>query len=94
MLSRDEVLHIARLARLALTDAEVARMAEQLGHILDHIQKLNALDTAAIPPTAQVGDLINVWRDDIVQPCLDREVALAAAPVREGDYFKVKAIQE
>ncbi len=94
MLSRDEVLHIARLARLALTDAEVARMADQLGHILDHIQKLNALDTAAIPPTAQVGDLVNVWREDTVRPCLDREAALAAAPVREGEYFKVKAIQE
>lgn len=94
MLTRAEVLHIARLARLGLSDAEVDKLAEQLGHILEHINKLNALDTAAIPPTAQVADLVNVWRDDAVRPGLAQEAVLAAAPVRAGDYFKVKAIQE
>lgn len=94
MLTREEVLHIARLARLALSDAEVERMAADLSHILDHIQKLNALDTSAIPPTAQVAELVNVWRDDVLEPGLTRETALAAAPVRAGGHFKVKAIQE
>jgi aspartyl-tRNA(Asn)/glutamyl-tRNA(Gln) amidotransferase subunit C len=94
VLTREEVLHIARLARLALSDAEVERMAADLGHILDHIQRLNALDTAAIPPTAQVADLVNVWREDVLEPGLTREAALAAAPVRAGGHFKVKAIQE
>jgi aspartyl-tRNA(Asn)/glutamyl-tRNA(Gln) amidotransferase subunit C len=94
VLTRAEVLHIARLARLGLSDAEVDQLAQQLGHILEHINKLNALDTAAIPPTAQVADLVNVWRDDAVRPGLAQEAVLAAAPVRAGDYFKVKAIQE
>ncbi len=94
MLTRAEVLHIARLARLGLSDAEVEQLAQQLGHILEHIDKLNALDTAAIPPTAQVAELVNVWRHDAVRPGLAQEAALESAPVRAGDYFKVKAIQE
>ncbi len=94
MLSKADVLHIARLARLGLSDAEVEQMAAQLAHILEHISKLNALDTGAIPPTAQVADLVDVLRPDVVRPGLTREAALAAAPVRHGEYFKVKAIQE
>ena len=93
-LSREQVLHIAELARLKLTDEETDLFVEQLSAILDYAQQLNDLDTDAIPPTAQVLSLRNVMREDEPQPCLTPEDALANAPARQDDYFQVRAILE
>ena len=91
-LSHEQVRHIAELAKLALTDEEVERYAVQLSAILEHAEALNRLDTAAIPPTAQVLALTNVTREDVVQPSLAPHEVLANAPQREGDLFRVKPI--
>jgi aspartyl-tRNA(Asn)/glutamyl-tRNA(Gln) amidotransferase subunit C len=93
-LTRDEVRHIARLARLGLTDAEVERLRDQLSSILDHFQGLNAFDTEGVPPTAQTLDLLNVERADEPTASADREAVLANAPRREGPYFRVRAVLE
>lgn len=93
-LSREQVLHIAELARLKLTDKETDLFVEQLSAILDYAQQLNDLDTDAIPPTAQVLSLRNVMREDEPQPCLTPDEALANAPARQDDYFQVRAILE
>jgi len=93
-LSRDEVLHIARLARLAVSDDEVALMQEQLSNILDNFKILQQVDTTGIPPTAQSVSLHSVMAYDEVQPSLPAEDVLSNAPRREGDYFRVKAVLE
>jgi len=91
-LSREQVLHIARLARVGVEDDEVDRFAHQLSDILDYFGRLNAVDTTDVPPTAHTLPLHNVWREDEPEPCLDAEAVLANAPKREGDLFRVKAI--
>ncbi len=91
-LDRATVEHIATLARIGLTEDELERMGEQLSSILDHISSLQEVDTDDIPPTAQVIQLENVMRDDVVQPSLPREVALANAPKSEDGYLKVNAV--
>ncbi len=93
-LSREQVLHIAELAKLGLTEEETDRFAEQLSAILDYAEMLNRLDTEAIPPTAQTIYQRNVTRADEVRSSLPPEEILANAPRREGNYFKVKAILE
>ncbi|MBI2869857.1 MAG: Asp-tRNA(Asn)/Glu-tRNA(Gln) amidotransferase subunit GatC [Chloroflexi bacterium] len=93
-LSRDEVLHIARLARLGLTGEEVDRFREQLSNILQNFEVLNQVDTAGVPPTAQSVSLQNVMRDDTVCPSLSPAEVLANAPQREDDLFKVRAVLE
>lgn len=93
-LDREQVLHIAELAKLALTEEEIALFAEQLSEILDYFQMLNRLDTNAIPPTAQAIVQRNVTRPDEPRPPLPREEALANAPQRLGNYFRVKPILE
>ena len=80
MLDREQVLHVARLARLELTEGEVERMASELSHVLDHIEKIRELDLEGVPPTSHVVDVVNALRADEPQPCLPREVALAPAP--------------
>jgi aspartyl-tRNA(Asn)/glutamyl-tRNA(Gln) amidotransferase subunit C len=80
MLDRAQVLHVARLARLELTDEEVQRMAGELSHVLDHIEKIRELDLAGVEPTAHVIDVAGVVRADDVEPSLPVEVALANAP--------------
>jgi aspartyl-tRNA(Asn)/glutamyl-tRNA(Gln) amidotransferase subunit C len=80
------------LARIALTDDEVARFGDQLGNLLDHVNVLSELDTASVPATAQVVESRNVERDDIVGPCLDRETVLSMAPQRSGSFFRVPRI--
>jgi aspartyl-tRNA(Asn)/glutamyl-tRNA(Gln) amidotransferase subunit C len=87
-----EVLHVAELARLALTDAERARIREQLSSILGYMEILNELDTSAILPTAQVIESSPVMRPDEVSPSLDRALALMNAPDAEEGYFKVNAV--
>lgn len=83
---------MAELARLALYDHEVDELAAQLSRILDHMEKLRGLDTAGVPPTAHVLELRNMWREDVVRPGLPLEDALANAPEREGNCFKVPKI--
>ena len=91
-LTRADVEHVAHLARLGLTEAELARLEGQLNHILDQYTILTKLDTEHIPPTAQTIELENILRDDVVQPSLAVEEALANAPERSGDHFVVPAI--
>ena len=80
MLDREQVLHVARLARLELTDEEVDRMASELSHVLDHIEKIRELDLEGVPPTSHVVDVVNALRADEPRPSLPRDVVLAAAP--------------
>ena len=94
MISRQDVGHVARLARLALSDADLERMSEQLNGILGYIDKLRALDTAGIEPTSHAVPLINVMREDENRPCLPAAEALANAPDRSGEFFRVPKIIE
>jgi len=80
MLDREQVLHVARLARLELTDEEVERMASELSHVLDHIEKIRELDLEDVLPTSHVLDVTGALRPDEPQPSLPRDVILAAAP--------------
>src|SRR3954466_1098733 len=90
MLSRDQVLHVARLARLELTEDEVARMREELSHVLDHIEKIGELgDLADVPPTSHVVAVENVLRADAPRPSLPPESALAQAPDVDRGGFRV-----
>ena len=93
-LTRDDVRHVALLARLGLEPGEEDFYAEQLSSILAHIDRLREVDTAAIPPTAQAVPLANRMREDDPRPCLPQEVAVANAPEARDGYFVVKAIQE
>ena len=94
MISRQDVEHVARLSRLALNDAELERMREQLSGILAYIDKLRALDTAGVEPTSHAVPLVNVMRDDATRPCLPPDEALANAPERSGQFFRVPKIIE
>jgi aspartyl-tRNA(Asn)/glutamyl-tRNA(Gln) amidotransferase subunit C len=89
-----DIAHVAKLARLALTQEEGARFSAQFGRLFGFIRELQALDVSHVHPTAQVIPLHNVLRDDVVQPCLDHEAALANAPAVEGPYFKMPRILE
>src|SRR5688572_27095705 len=91
-LSRKDVEHVAHLARLGLTEDELARLEGQLNHILDQYAVLAQLDTEHIPPTAQTIEVENILREDAVRPSLPRAEILAAAPERQTDYFVVPPI--
>ncbi|MBI2328297.1 MAG: Asp-tRNA(Asn)/Glu-tRNA(Gln) amidotransferase subunit GatC [Chloroflexi bacterium] len=93
-LSREEVLHIARLARLGLTEAEADRFGEQLSNILENFEVLQQVDTSDIPPTTQSVALQNVVSDDEVAPSLPQSQVLANAPQKEGEFFRVRAVLE
>jgi aspartyl-tRNA(Asn)/glutamyl-tRNA(Gln) amidotransferase subunit C len=93
-LSRDEVLHIARLARIGVTDAEVGRLAGQLSSILEHFTALQAVETAGVRPTSHPLPLVNVMRDDEASPSLPREAVLANAPDTEEGLIRVRAVLE
>lgn len=93
-LSREVVDHVAMLARLGLTEEEREQMREQLSSILEHVSRIQELDTEAIPPTAQVIDLRNVWREDEVVPSLPVEAVLAIAPESEDQFLRVQAVLE
>lgn len=94
MIERKDVEHVARLARLALTDAELEKMRDQLNGILAYIEKLNSLETEGVEPTSHAVPLVNVMRDDAPGPCLPRDEALANAPERAGEFFRVPRIIE
>jgi len=89
MLDRDQVLHVARLARLELNDEEVDRMAAELSKVLDHIEAIRELDLEGVPPTSHVIDVVNVLRADEPEPCLPRDIVLAPAPEPLNDGFGV-----
>ena len=91
-LSREQVRHIAELAKLGITEEEAELFAGQLSEILEYAQMLNQLDTSAIPPTAQAIPMRSVTRRDEVQPSLSPDKILANAPQRQGNCFKVKLI--
>ena len=91
-LSRDDVAHVAHLARLGLTADELGRLEGELNHILDQYARLTELDTDAIEPTAQTIELENILRDDIVRPSLSQAAALANAAATSEGFIVVSAI--
>ena len=93
-LTVEQVRHVAELARLGLSDDEMERLSGELSKILDYIDQLEQLDTSTVEPTAQVGGLADVFRDDAIEASLPVRVALANAPASEGGYFRVRAMQE
>ncbi|HEX3219556.1 MAG TPA: Asp-tRNA(Asn)/Glu-tRNA(Gln) amidotransferase subunit GatC [Candidatus Limnocylindria bacterium] len=94
MISREDVEHVAALARLGLTDAEIDLMQAQLNRILEAVNQLQSVDTSSIGPTAMVIQLENVMREDVARPSMDREVTLANAPLREGPMLRVPVVLE
>jgi len=93
VIDRDEVLHVARLARLELSVEEIEPMARELSAVLDHIAKIGELDLAGVPPTSHVVELTGALRADEPRPSLPREVALAQAPAVDQDGFLVPSPQ-
>jgi aspartyl-tRNA(Asn)/glutamyl-tRNA(Gln) amidotransferase subunit C len=88
-ITRDDVLHVARLARLELKEEEIERLTSELGAILEAVGKVAELDLADVPPTSHPLDLVNVWAEDEPEPSLSLEEALANAPDTEGSLFRV-----
>ena len=91
-ISEQDVLRVARLARLQLTADEVTSMTEQLGRIVDYIDRLDSIDTSAVEPMAHAADLSSVFADDQPHTSLDREAALGNAPQRDDECFRVPAV--
>jgi aspartyl-tRNA(Asn)/glutamyl-tRNA(Gln) amidotransferase subunit C len=88
-ISKEEVLHVARLARLELTDDEVAKFQEQLSAILEAVSTVSELDLSDVPPTAHPLEIQNAWAEDTPHECLGHDETFANAPDRDGDYFRV-----
>ncbi len=93
-ISRDEIRHVAVLARLALDPAEEEAMTTTLDAILTYVEKLTELDTSAVEPTAHVLELTAPWREDVVTNAPNADTLLANAPARDGDFFRVPKIIE
>ncbi len=93
-ISREQVLHVARLARLALSEEEIDRFTRQLSVILEHAERVMGVASDDIPPTSHALPLVNVFRDDVVEECLSQEKALSTAPEVEQGRFKVPRIVE
>jgi aspartyl-tRNA(Asn)/glutamyl-tRNA(Gln) amidotransferase subunit C len=91
-ISKQEVAHVARLARLGLTEEELDRFTSQLAAVLEHAADIAALDIAGLPPTAHPFPLANVFREDVPQPCLPRDEVLSQAPEVEADRFRIPRI--
>ena len=91
-LTTEEVRHVAALARLGMTDAELELMRDQLSHILESFDALGQVDTDGVQPTRHSVDVDSVMRDDEVRDSLPREDVLANAPSREGDFVRVRAV--
>lgn len=94
MIDRETVKHVAKLARLGLTEEEVDVFASQLSVILENIAKLQEVDVSGVSPTAHASRLSNIMRADIPQPCYPPEVLLANAPDKEDNYLKVPPVLE
>jgi aspartyl-tRNA(Asn)/glutamyl-tRNA(Gln) amidotransferase subunit C len=93
MIDSEQVLYVARLARLELTDEEVGRMSDEISKILDHIEKLSELDLSEVQPTSHVVEVGNALREDVARDSLPREVALAEAPDADDSGFRVPSPQ-
>ncbi|HVO54632.1 MAG TPA: Asp-tRNA(Asn)/Glu-tRNA(Gln) amidotransferase subunit GatC [Solirubrobacterales bacterium] len=93
MIDRDQVLHVARLARLRLSEEEVETMAGELSGILEHVDRIGKLDLEGVEPTSHVVALENVWRADEPRPSLSHELALASAPDPQDGAFRVPSPQ-
>jgi aspartyl-tRNA(Asn)/glutamyl-tRNA(Gln) amidotransferase subunit C len=91
-LTRDDVRHVARLARLALADADLARLTPQLESILEYVAKIGEVDVAGVEPMAHALPLANVLREDVVEPSLPIEQVLRNAPETDGRFFKVPKV--
>ena len=91
-ISKEEVAHVARLARLSLTEDELERFTGQLEAVLEHARDVESLETAGVPPTAHPLPIDNVFREDELQPALDREEVLSQAPAVEDHKFRVPRI--
>jgi aspartyl-tRNA(Asn)/glutamyl-tRNA(Gln) amidotransferase subunit C len=89
MIDREQVLHVAKLARLKLSDEEVERMSGELSAILEHVDNINELDLEGVEPTTHVVPLENVLREDVPRPSLPRERALEQAPDADESGFRV-----
>ena len=93
MIDREQVLHVARLARLELSEDEIAKMTDELSGILGHIEKISGLDLEGVPPTSHVVEMTNALRPDEPRPSWPREVMLQAAPAVRDDGFEVPSPQ-
>ena len=93
-ITREEVQHVARLARLALSDAEADRLREQLSGILEYVRQIDRLDTRDVVPTSHAVEMGTPFREDAVSPFGDREALLSNAPDRQDDFFRVPRIIE
>jgi aspartyl-tRNA(Asn)/glutamyl-tRNA(Gln) amidotransferase subunit C len=87
-ITKEEVLHVARLARLELSDDEVGKFQEQLSDILEAVSKVSELDLSDVPPTAHPLEIANAWAEDEPRDCLPLDDVFANAPDRDGDYFR------
>jgi aspartyl-tRNA(Asn)/glutamyl-tRNA(Gln) amidotransferase subunit C len=88
-IEREQLRHVAQLARLELSDQELERLGPQLNDIIAAVSKVSELDLSDVPATSHPLDVVNVWADDEPRPCLSVEEALANAPDRDGHYFRV-----
>src|SRR5436190_16869386 len=88
-ITRDDVLHVAALAQLELSEEEIARLTEQLGDILEAVGKVSELDLSDLPATSHPLSVVNVFRPDVPTPSLPLEDVFANAPERDGDHFRV-----
>jgi aspartyl-tRNA(Asn)/glutamyl-tRNA(Gln) amidotransferase subunit C len=93
-ISRDEVLHVAKLARLALSEEELERLTAELGKILEAVGVVSELELESVPPTSHPLDLVNVWDDDMPRECLALADVFANAPAVERDQFRVPAWEQ
>lgn len=93
-LSRDEVLHVAKLARVGLTEEDVTRFQQQLSQILDHFSVLNAQDTTGVPPTTHTLPLHSIMAADEPRPSLTQDQVLANAPTAQDGHLRVRAVLE
>ncbi|HUC15399.1 MAG TPA: Asp-tRNA(Asn)/Glu-tRNA(Gln) amidotransferase subunit GatC [Acidimicrobiales bacterium] len=91
-ISKSDVAHVARLARLALSEDELGRYTTQLAAVLEHAADIGSLDIEGVPPTAHPFPLANVFREDVPRPCLDRDEVLSQAPDVEDDRFRIPRI--
>jgi len=90
--TKDEVVHVANLARLDMDEASIDKVADQIGHILEYVDTLNKLDTGDVEPTSNALSLTNVFREDETKEHMDNETALSNAPEREDGFFVVPKI--
>jgi aspartyl-tRNA(Asn)/glutamyl-tRNA(Gln) amidotransferase subunit C len=91
-ITREDVLHVAALARLEIPESEIARVQEQLGAILEAVGTVSSLDLSGVESTSHPLDLVNVWDDDVPRPSLSRDEALANAPDPHGGAFRVPSV--